>query len=91
MQVIGSWNTSPDEVVTGNNIVSFKSKLNEYWKLKEHGYAEGLTAYCYLLSSQTAGYRITQCTWLTCNTCHAHSPLSRHKKLWKLDDVKIFY
>ena len=61
-QVIGSWNTSPDEVVKGNNIGSFKSKLNEYWKLKEHGYAERLTAYCYLLSSQTAKYRITQCT-----------------------------
>ena len=32
----------PDEVVTANNIGSFKSKLNEYWKLKGHGYAERL-------------------------------------------------
>ena len=67
-QVIGSWNTSPDEVVTANNIQSFESKLNECWKLKGYGNAERLTAYCYLLSSQTAGYRITQCTGLTCNT-----------------------
>ena len=57
-QVIGSWNTLPDEVVTANNMGSFKPKLNECWKLKGYGYAERLTVYCSLLFSQTANYRI---------------------------------
>ena len=64
-QVISSssWNTLPDEVVTANNIGSSSLNRMRVGNQKDmHGYAERLTAYCYLLSSQTAKYRITQCT-----------------------------
>ena len=40
-----SWNSLPDKVVAANTIGSFKSKLDEYWKLKGYGYEQRLIAY----------------------------------------------